>query len=200
MNESDKNDFTEIMMGLGELYGKEVTKPLLRIYFTALQNMTIQEFSQAASLHTQSIEKAGTFFPKPADIIRALTGSIEKQAQEVEDKAEMAWACVVGEISRIGHTSPLQIEDRQAMAAVKALGGWMSLCMSSNNELTWKKKEFMKVYETYERIPVDQLPHQLPGINEIQQHKQNAKKDLNGLLAKIEERRQMLGVSHDTEK
>ena len=31
MDSADKNSFSELMLGLGELYGKEIKKPLIKI-------------------------------------------------------------------------------------------------------------------------------------------------------------------------
>ena len=166
MIESDKEDFKMIMVGIGELYNKEITKPLMRIYFSALTNYSLADVESGINAHTMD-SKHGSFFPKPADIVRHLqTGEIS-----TEDKAELAWSQVIREIRRTGSYGTLKLDDKQAMAAVKALGSWQQLCNSTEQEMTWKKKEFISVYETYEKTPVEFLPSSLPGRIGLVEHK-----------------------------
>lgn len=194
MQETDKNSFHELMLGAGELYGKEITKPLLRIYFNALEDLTIEQVTHAFSAHIKSTDQAGTFFPKPADLIRQITGSVKEQQQLVEDRAEMAWACIEREISRIGSYGTLELEDKQAIAAVKSIGGWRQLCMSTYDQLVWKKKEFMSAYDTYERTDLSMLPNKLPGLIELQEHKQEQQQGMKSLMDGLENYRNRKGI------
>lgn len=194
MQETDKNSFHELMLGAGELYGKEITKPLLRIYFNALEDLTMEQVTHAFSAHIKSTDQAGTFFPKPADLIRQITGSVKEQQQLVEDRAEMAWACIEREISRIGSYGTLELEDKQAIAAVKAIGGWRQLCMSTYDQLVWKKKEFMSAYDTYERTPLEHLPNKLPGLIELSEHKQEQQQGMKPLMDGLENYRSKKGI------
>jgi len=166
MIESDKEDFKMLMVGIGELYNKEITKPLMRIYFSALTNHSLVDVENGINAHTMDA-KHGSFFPKPADIVRHLQTS----AISTEEKAELAWAQVIGKIRSTGSYGTLKLDDKQAIAAVKALGSWQQLCSSTETEMTWKKKEFISMYETYERTPVELLPSSLPGIIGLVEHK-----------------------------
>jgi hypothetical protein len=166
MQESDKADFKMIMVGIGELYNKEITKPLMRIYFSSLVNYSLHDVEQGVNDHMMD-SKHGSFFPKPADIVRHL------QTNEIsqEDKAMLAWSQVIREIRRTGSYGTLKLDDKQALAAVKALGSWQQLCNSTETEMTWKKKEFMNIYETYEKTPLDMLPNSMPGRFDLIDHK-----------------------------
>jgi len=177
MNEQDKNQFKTLMVGAGETYGKEVTKPLLQIYFGALQSYPIDDVAAAFSKHLVD-PKHGTFFPKPADIVRQLSAN----EQSAEDKAALAWLQVENAIRRGGAYSNLELEDKQALAAVKNMGGWRSLCMSLESEMQWKRKEFISLYETFERTPIELLPSSLPGIAEIENHKKESKGQMKSLV------------------
>lgn len=166
MIESDKEDFKMIMVGIGELYNKEITKPLMRIYFSVLKNYSLSDVENGVNAHAMD-PKQGSFFPKPADIVRHLqTGDIS-----VEDKATLAWGQVIREIRRVGSWGTLKLDDKQAMAAVKSLGSWQQLCNSTETEMTWKKKEFISIYETYDKTPVEFLPSSLPGHIGLVEHK-----------------------------
>ena len=166
MQELDKADFKMIMVGIGELYNKEITKPLMRIYFSSLANYSLHDVEQGINAHTMDA-KHGSFFPKPADIVRHLQTSEISQ----EDKAMLAWSQVIREIRRTGSYGTLKLDDKQALAAVKALGSWQQLCNSTETEMTWKKKEFMNIYETYEKTPLDMLPNSMPGRFDLIDHK-----------------------------
>ena len=180
MQEHDKVKFSVMMNAAGEVYSKEITKPLLRLYFDALSQMTIQQAESAMMAHMRD-PSAGQYFPKPADIIRQITGTEKQQAIAVEDRASMAWACIEREIRRIGSYGALELDDKQALAAVKAIGGWKSICASTTEELTWKRKEFIGSYATYERTPIEMLPSKLPGLIELSEHKTQSQQGLKSL-------------------
>tara|TARA_R110002020_G_scaffold474213_1_gene704972 strand:- start:2039 stop:2620 length:582 start_codon:yes stop_codon:yes gene_type:complete len=166
MNDSDKKAFAELMVGNGEMYNKQVSKSLMQIYFDTLITYCIEDIRVGFSKHSLD-SKNGSFFPKPADIVRHLQASEISQ----EDKAMLAWSQVVREIRRTGSYGTLNLDDKQALAAVKALGSWQQLCNSTETEMTWKKKEFMNIYETYEKTPLDMLPNSMPGRFDLIDHK-----------------------------
>ena len=188
MQDSDKNNFKELMTGIGELYSKEITKPLLRIYFTAFSKLTIEQVNDAVAGHITDTSTAGTFFPKPADIIRQITGTDKQRSESTSNKAELAWASIEGQVSSIGSYQSPKIDDRQAMAALKAMGGWIQLCASTVEQLTWKKKEFVDIYKTFEQTPVEMLPNNMPGRIELEQHKGDEANQMNGLMKQLEAR------------
>ena len=180
MQEQDKDRFSAMMKAAGEIYTKEITKPLMRMYFAALGQVTIDQAEKAMMAHMQD-PNCGQYFPKPADLIRQITGTEKQSERALEDRAALAWACIEGEIRRIGSYGTLNLEDKQAMAAVKAMGGWSQLCASTTEQLTWKRKEFINAYATFERTPVDMLPNKLPGRIEISASKESDNAALQSL-------------------
>ncbi len=188
MQETDKNNFKELMTGIGELYSKEITKPLLRIYFTAFNQLTIEQVDQAIASHITDTSTAGTFFPKPADIIRQIKGTDKQRSETTTNKAEISWSSIEGQVFSIGSYKSPKIEDGQALAALKAMGGWIKLCGSTVDQLTWKKKEFIELYKTFEQTPVELLPNNMPGRIELEQHKQNGNQEFNSLMKGLEAR------------
>ena len=78
MNDSDKLKFQEVMLGCGEVYNREITKPLLSIYFSALNDLSIEQVVMAVGAHIKDT-KYGNFFPKPCDIIR--NANLEKKKE-----------------------------------------------------------------------------------------------------------------------
>lgn len=171
MKEQDKSAFRDMMMAAGEVYGREITKPLLQMYFAALAQVGIEKVQAAMMAHMQNPD-SGQFFPKPADIIKQMTGTTKQQDAAIEDKAAIAWACIERDIRRIGSYGTLKLEDKQALATVKAMGGWQSICQTETSKMEWKRKEFIRMYETFERMPLEALPSSLPGRIEMSEVKQ----------------------------
>ena len=182
MNDSDKGDFEQIVRATAEMYSTvkkvEITPIMLKLFFSTLRQFTIEQVCYGFEQHL-SDPIDGKFFPKPANIIKHL------QTSEIstEEKAELAWAQVMREIRNTGSYGTLNLDDKQAIAAVKSLGSWQQLCSSTESEMTWKKKEFISMYETYERTPVEMLPSSLPGRIELVEHK----KETNEAFARIQE-------------
>lgn len=166
MQEQDKTAFRDMMMAAGEVYGREITKPLMQMYFAALAPASIEQVQVAMMAHLQNPD-SGQFFPKPADLIKQMTGTTKQQEAATEDRAALAWACIERGIRRIGSYGTLKLEDKQAMAAVKAMGGWQSICQTEISKMEWKRKEFIRMYETFERTPLEALPSSLPGRIEL---------------------------------
>ena len=181
MNDLDKKAFAELMVGNGEVHNKEVSKSLMQSYFDMLSAYSIEQVKDGFYKHNLD-PVDGKFFPKPANIIRHL------QTSEIsaEDKATLAWSQVIREIRRVGSWGALKLDDKQALAAVKSLGSWQQLCNSTETEMTWKKKEFMSIYNTYEKTPVEFLPSSLPGRIELVEHKKEASESMKRIVDGIE--------------
>lgn len=166
MQDKDKATFRDMMMAAGEIYGREITKPLLQMYFAVLAPASIEQAQAAMMAHMQNPD-SGQFFPKPADLIKQMTGTTKQQEAVIEDRAAVAWACIERDIRRIGSYGTLKLEDKQALATVKAMGGWQSICQTETAKMEWKRKEFIRMYETFERTPLEALPSSLPGRIEL---------------------------------
>ena len=170
MKNEDKRAFFDLMMAAGEVYGREVTQPMAAIYFSALANVSIEQVQEAMMAHMQNPD-SGQFFPKPADLIKQMTGTTKQQDAAIEDRAAIAWACIERDIRRIGSYGTLKLDDKQALATVKAMGGWQSICQTETSKMEWKRKEFIRMYETFERTPLEALPSSLPGRIELSEVK-----------------------------
>lgn len=184
MDDSNKKEFATLYYSMGEYYEKTVSTDLLLMFFSDLIQFSIEEVKEGARLHRRD-SKHGSFFPKPPDIIRHInTGEISQ-----EDKAMLAWSQVIREIRRTGSYGTLKLDDKQALAAVKALGSWQQLCNSTETEMTWKKKEFMNIYETYEKTPLDMLPNSMPGRFDLIDHKNEQSESFKRISDGIDEYR-----------
>ena len=180
MKNEDKRAFFDLMMAAGEVYGREVTQPMAAIYFSALENASIEQVQEAMMAHMQNPD-SGQFFPKPADLIKQMTGTTKQQDAAIEDRAAIAWACIERDIRRIGSYGTLKLDDKQALATVKAMGGWQSICQTETSKMEWKRKEFIRMYEAFERTPLEALPSSLPGRVELSEVKRSGPVALNNL-------------------
>lgn len=71
--ESDANCFSDLMANIAEMYGQPMTKTKTRIYFDALQKLSIEQVRTAISIHQQDTRR-GMYMPKPAELIKHITG------------------------------------------------------------------------------------------------------------------------------
>lgn len=146
--------FKEYMTAMGEIFDKEITPALSGIYWKILKPFSDEQCKVAF----EQIFQTAKFFPKPADFLEALQG-------KKEDQAALAWVKVVKMIRQIGPYQSICFADDPAIhSVIQSMGGWIMLCDVTEKELTWKAKEFEKLYS----IMKDQGKHPtyLPGIHE----------------------------------
>ena len=184
MNDSDKKAFAELMVGNGEMYNKQVSKSLMQIYFDTLISYSMEDLRIGFSKHSLD-SKNGSFFPKPADIVR----HIQVTEISTEDKGTLAWNQIVRQIRLVGAYGSLELDDKQALAAIKAVHSWKDLCGMPEKDLTWAKKEFLANYKTYENTPLELLPSSLPGLEELHEHKNEEKESMQRITDGIKKYR-----------
>jgi len=186
MDASNKKEFATMFYALGEYYDKKVSTELLKMYFSDLLDFSIEEVNAGARSHRLD-PKHGTFFPKAADIIRHL----QSTNISTEDKATLAWNQIMRELRVTGAYGSLKLDDKQALAAIKAVKSWKDLCAMPEKDLTWVKKEFIANYAIYENTPLELLPSSLPGLVDLQTHKKeecaSMKKIMSGIKPRLNE-------------
>lgn len=152
---------------MGEYYDKKVSTNLLMMFFSDLSEFTIEQVKEGARLH-RADPNQGSYFPKPPDIIRHLqTGKLS-----VEEKAGLAWAQINYELRKHGAYGNLELDDKQAIAALKSFISWKEFCVAPVSDMTWMQKKFMSMYSTYENTPLEMLPSSLPGLEDLHNHKE----------------------------
>lgn len=178
MIEQDKDAFCELLEGIAGVFSTtkkiDVTVPMLQVYFMTLSEYSYQQVEQAIGKHLKD-PKHGSFFPKPADIVR----HIDSQQLTIENRAKLAWIEILGEVRRVGSYGNLDINDKQAVAALKAICSWKELCMTDQDKMQWIEKRFVDTYETYDKTPLDMLPDKLPGRIYLDKHKTERLEDKN---------------------
>lgn len=159
MVEEDKRDFAAVLRATLDVYGKEASPDVLRIWWAALQDRSIDEVRAGFSRYIRSTE-SGTFPPKPADIIRMIDGSSA-------DRGMQAWAKVLEAIQRVGGYRSLAFDDPIIHVVIEAMGGWPGLCATPKDEMQFRAAEFAKRYRAYAEMGgVESFPAYLVGRSE----------------------------------
>ncbi len=78
MNPEDKTEFQNLMIEIGKTYTKEIDQDLLRIYWKALNILTIEEMKKAINAHV----KTSAFFPKPSELLETIKGKNGGKGQQ----------------------------------------------------------------------------------------------------------------------
>jgi hypothetical protein len=157
MTESDRGRFGVLMLGLGETFGEPVSDTRMEIYFRALSDFELDAIARAVD----SLVRTSKFFPRPAEIREAMTGS-------VDDHAELAWNAMVGLVRRCGYwwNEDLQgpipwPDDATRRAALELYGGWKALCEclpASGPEMLGTAKLFKTTFKAYAARDLAGLP------------------------------------------
>lgn len=158
MKPTDITAFASIMMGLGEFYGKNLSKTMIHLYWQALEAYSLSEVKTALKAHICHPD-TGCFLPKPADFIRHLEGNTQSQALQ-------AWTCVERAIREIGSYQSVAFDDSFIHAVIEDMGGWVKLCTITLKELPFCSLEFQKRYQGFIIKPPLRYPSLLQGTIE----------------------------------
>lgn len=160
MKLNDKIRFTECLVGLCTLYGKQINTFLLEIYWQACAKFELADVQRALHAHINNPDQ-GQFMPKPADIVRYLQGSGGAQALR-------AWSLVLQAMQGVGCYSSVVFDDVIIHAVITEMSGWVHLCKTQADELPYKAREFERRYASYVLQPPQTYPAVLTGIIEWQ--------------------------------
>jgi hypothetical protein len=166
MNSGDRKKFSELMAIMGEVFQKDISKPLLRSYFTVLEKYPIEQIEQGINHIIATRTITGTI-PLPAEIIAAFSGS-------AEDRAEIAWTALLWAIEHVGHPQSVRFEDPLIHNVVASFGGWLRVCSADGDDyneewhtknLQWRRKDFITMYRIMLQRQTELLQY-LPGLHE----------------------------------
>ena len=85
MIDTEKKEFTKILIMVAELFDKDLSENLINLYFHALKDLELSQIKTASN----NLIKSATFFPKPVDFRQQTTGNSQNhhrhQAQQNQD-------------------------------------------------------------------------------------------------------------------
>jgi len=150
MSPTDKVKFGELMQGIGEYYGKQVTPMLIQIYWNGLHGYTFEDVTSAINAHVRNPD-SGQFMPKIADVERHLHGNTGTRAMA-------AWVKVSQAIQEVGTYMTVKFDDQLIHAVINDMGGWPAIGQITNDDLPFRIREFEKRYQAYLQIPPARTP------------------------------------------
>lgn len=162
MHQGEYDAFADVMNATAETYGRTLSHNALALYWSALQDITLDELRRAISAHVNNPD-TGQFMPKPADVRRVIGGT-------TADAAAMAWAKVIRTVKSVGAYATVAFDDPFTHAAIADMGGWPTICHTAEEELPFREREFAAKYRAYRARGAEAIsfPAKLTGL--IDQH------------------------------
>jgi hypothetical protein len=155
MQPSEKPKFLEVLAGVHDFYGKELSSFAATVWWQAVSGFEFEQATKAISAHLMDPDK-GQFMPKPADLVRQLHGT---QA----DRSLIAWGKVLDAIQRVGAWRSVILDDSAIHAAISDMGGWQAVCRSEVDALPFLQKRFTDLHRAYSARPNSAYPPSLTG-------------------------------------
>lgn len=180
MNERELGMVMERLLEIADVTGRELTERAMALYLRQLGQFPLQDVIAALDAHIAHPER-GQFMPKPADITYHILGN-------PSERATSAWTQVYNAIGRVGPWQSVEFADPLIHACIEQMGGWAKLCMISGDEVSFKARDFERIYATLLKHRPAELPAYLSGLEELNNHTQLGYKKLtpvkvgNGLL------------------
>ena len=148
MIDSDKTEFAAILSGMAEVRGKPMSNAALKMYWLALADWSMADF-RAAALH---LLKTTQFMPTPYDF---------HQLRKVDSSGIDAWAKVRA-IIRTRRPDDVTHIDPKTDRIVRAMGGYTQLGMTNTDDMHWREKRFLELWES-----LDDEPAELPDYSAL---------------------------------
>lgn len=155
-------DFEQFRRGLGgvyDFYGKNVSVFALDVWWKALQAFDLDAVTEAFNRHLANPD-TGQFLPKPADIVRMLSGT-------TQDAALVAWSRLDRAVREVGAWRSVVFDDPVIHRVVEDMGGWVPLGEKGEDEWPFVRNEFVNRYRGYRMAgKTPEYPPKLNGIAE----------------------------------
>ncbi len=158
MREEDKREFKDVVTAVMDVYGKEMSAPVLRLWWAALEPFSLAEVRHGLTKFVRSPD-SGSFPPRPADIIRMIEGT-------AGDRGMIAWGKVQEAIGRVGGYQSVAFDDPVIHVCIEDMGGWPKLCATESQEMTFRAAEFAKRYRAHAEAGVQRFAPYLTGRHE----------------------------------
>ena len=161
MKTNDIPQFIQMLHNLCEMYGKpRMSDEVAMLHFGALQDYSLEDVRKGFFAALRNPD-SGQFMPRPADVIRELSGSSDT-------RAAMAWAKVRHAIERVGHMPSVVFDDAVIHAVVADMGGWVQLSLVTYDELPFRERDFLRFYRAYMGRDLGDYPRKLAGMAETE--------------------------------
>jgi hypothetical protein len=134
VNQTDRKDFAEIVLGFAELKGKQLSAPAVELYWRSMQHWPLEAFREAAEQLLRTCEWMPT--PKDFEDLRKAGRPTAGEAWERARKAAGS-AIVCGQVTHNGTSGDPFID-----AVVRAIGGFGQIAMCETGKLHFLERRF----------------------------------------------------------
>jgi hypothetical protein len=141
LKQSDYPEFVRLLTDVLAYYRQDSSKFTTQLFWNACQNFELEQVERALNAHAMDAEK-GVYAPKVADIVRVLAGT-------VTDRAALAWGKTLEALSSVGAYSDVVFDDPAIHAAIEDCGGWVKMCRSQSEELSYLQHRFCQSHKAY---------------------------------------------------
>lgn len=156
MNKADLVPFKDLLTDVMAFYRQDVSPFALSVWWQACEAFDFEQVAKALTSHAMDPER-GQFAPKPADVVRQLSGT-------ATDRAMIAWGKVHDAMGRVGAYQDVVFDDPVIHAVVDDLGGWVKMCRTELSELSYLQHRFAESYRAYaSRGALTEYPRRLIG-------------------------------------
>jgi hypothetical protein len=156
-NTANKERFSAALYGTFEIYERQCSKMMIQIWWAAVKHYDIDLVCKALTDHITDPD-TGHFPPKPADVIRHITGT-------KTDVSMLAWHKVLNAMS-YGAGRSVCFDDAAINQTISDIGGWQLLLMVHVYKMDFKAKQFETRYQQYINNPPLNPPTHLIGREE----------------------------------
>lgn len=168
MQSADFNAFKQALIKVFALYDKPLTDVVLSVWWEALQPYALQEVTRALTAHVRNPD-SGSYLPKPADVIKGITGGNANAAQA-------AWSKVDSAVRRKGPYASVAFDDAIIHRVIADMGGWIRLNAKTSEEWPFVQREFETRYRGFAIVGgVAEYPAKLIGKAEEQIQREDVK-------------------------
>lgn len=145
MNPSDKHQFGTIVLSFAELRGKTLSTPAVELFWNAMQDWDITEFTRAA----EHLLKSSQFMPTPYDFEQLRKAATRPTAGEAWSKAcAYCRSAIWSDLRSSTATCGEPLIDR----AVHMIGGYEALGLCETDKLGFRERSFIEHYEALQDV------------------------------------------------
>jgi hypothetical protein len=155
MQQSDFPEFARLLTDVMAYYRQDASKFTTNLFWNACQSFDLDQVTKALNSHAMDAER-GVYPPKVADIVRVLAGT-------VTDRAALAWGKTLEAMSSVGAYSDVVFDDPAIHAAIEDCGGWVKICRSQTEELSYLQHRFCQSHKAYTGRGVFEYQRRLMG-------------------------------------
>lgn len=155
MHKSQEREFGTYIKDVLAFYKQNASPFAIEVWWQACQGYDLEQVRKAITAHCMDAER-GQFPPKPADLVRALSGT-------ATDRAIVAWGKAFEAMAGVGAYSDVVFDDPGIHAVIEDMGGWPKVCRTETAELSYLQHRFQEAYRAYSNKGDFDYPRALRG-------------------------------------